>query len=226
MHAFLITGGDSKTRQAALDVLLAQNHVQVHNRVTLYLPQDAQTFGIADVRVWQGQLALSPQGKGPVAGVIPEAHRLTQEAQQALLKTLEEPPGSAIIILETAVPYALLPTILSRVQIVSEASSATLEYAQTAAALTKVQRGSVGEILRLADTLSPTRDAAAVFLEEATYVLQRLLVSQKGQNAHLTRTDAAGLLRAALAARKQLAVNVSPKLVLDGFLLTIKAGQA
>lgn len=226
MHAFLITGGDTKTRQAALEVLLAQNRVLVHNRVTLFLPQDAQTFGIADIREWQRQLALAPQGKGPVAGIIPEAHRLTQEAQQALLKTLEEPPESALILLETATPFALLPTILSRVQIISEASPKPLEYAQTAAALTKAQQGSVGEILRLADSLSPTRDDAAAFLEEATYVLQRLLVSQKGKNVHLNRTDAARALRAALIARKQLAVNATPKLVLDDFLLTIQAGQA
>ncbi len=226
MHAFLITGGDTKTRQGALDSLLAQNKVLVHNRVTLLLSQDAQTFGIADIRGWQGQLALAPQGKGPVAGVIPEANRLTQEAQQALLKTLEEPPGSAIIVLETAVPFALLPTILSRVQIINEASSAPLEYAQTVATLTKAQHGSVGEILHLVDTLSPTRDAAAVFLEEATGVLQRLLILPKGQHAYLTRAHAARALRAALAARKELAANVTPKLALDGFLLTIKAGQA
>lgn len=226
MHAFLITGGDTKTRQAALEALLAQNRVLIHNRVTLYLSQDAQTFGIADIRSWQGQLALAPQGKGPVAGIIPEAHRLTQESQQALLKTLEEPPGAAIILLETATPFALLPTILSRVQMVNEASSAHEEYAQTAAALTKARQGSVGDILRLVDTLSPTREAAAAFLEEATNVLQRLLILPKAPHAALTRTQAAEALRAAFVARKQLAVNVSPRMVLDEFLLTIKAGQA
>ena len=48
--------------------------------------------------------------------VIDEAHQLTKEAFNALLKTLEEPPAHAIFILATTEPYKMLPTIISRVQ--------------------------------------------------------------------------------------------------------------
>ena len=46
--------------------------------------------------------------------IIDPADELTDEAQDALLKTLEEPPPSAILILVTAYPDTLLPTIQSR----------------------------------------------------------------------------------------------------------------
>jgi DNA polymerase-3 subunit delta' len=46
--------------------------------------------------------------------IIDPADELTIEAQDALLKTLEEPPPSAILVLVTAYPDALLPTIQSR----------------------------------------------------------------------------------------------------------------
>jgi DNA polymerase-3 subunit delta' len=46
--------------------------------------------------------------------VIDPADELTVEAQDALLKTLEEPPSAAILILVTAVPDTLRPTIQSR----------------------------------------------------------------------------------------------------------------
>lgn len=51
-------------------------------------------------------------------GVIYEADRMNEEAQNALLKTLEEPPPDTTLILCTANPAALLPTTRSRCQIV------------------------------------------------------------------------------------------------------------
>jgi DNA polymerase III subunit delta' len=48
--------------------------------------------------------------------VVEEAERLTIAAQNALLKTLEEPPGHALIILVTPSTEALLPTVRSRCQ--------------------------------------------------------------------------------------------------------------
>jgi DNA polymerase-3 subunit gamma/tau len=57
----------------------------------------------------------------PVAGrykvyIVDEVHRLTKEAFDALLKTLEEPPSHVIFIFATTDPQALPPTILSRTQ--------------------------------------------------------------------------------------------------------------
>lgn len=54
-------------------------------------------------------------GGGKVV-VIDDAHLLTPEAQNAFLKTLEEPPAGTLIILVTAEPGTLLPTIRSRTQ--------------------------------------------------------------------------------------------------------------
>ena len=51
-----------------------------------------------------------------VAGVISDASLLTMEAQQALLKTLEEPPTTAILFLGISQKNMLLPTVLSRLE--------------------------------------------------------------------------------------------------------------
>ena len=63
-------------------------------------------------------------GYKPVRGrakifVIKEADRMTIQAQNALLKTLEEPPGNTLIVLLVSYTDRLLPTTLSRCQIVS-----------------------------------------------------------------------------------------------------------
>lgn len=59
----------------------------------------------------------STLGRGKVF-VIDEAETMNAQAQNALLKTLEEPPGRTLIILLTDQPHALLSTIRSRAQLV------------------------------------------------------------------------------------------------------------
>jgi len=66
--------------------------------------------------------ALKPMmGRGKVF-VIEQAEMLNTDAQNAMLKTLEEPPGRAIIILLTDQPGILLPTIRSRCRTIQFAS--------------------------------------------------------------------------------------------------------
>ncbi len=59
-------------------------------------------------------LALRPMEGGWRIVLIREADRMVEEAQNALLKTLEEPGEATLIVLETARPDRLLPTIHSR----------------------------------------------------------------------------------------------------------------
>jgi DNA polymerase-3 subunit gamma/tau len=76
----------------------------------------ASNRGIDEIRELRERVRFTPsRGKYKVF-VIDEAHQLTKEAFNALLKTLEEPPAHAIFILATTEPYRMLPTILSRVQ--------------------------------------------------------------------------------------------------------------
>ena len=65
--------------------------------------------------------ALLFLGRFPAEGrfrvvIIEEAHKLSQTAQNVILKTLEEPNPTAVIILVTHEPGSLVPTILSRVE--------------------------------------------------------------------------------------------------------------
>lgn len=52
-------------------------------------------------------------------GIISDADCLTQQAQNAFLKTLEEPPTKSIFILNTGNPFSLLPTMRSRCHIIT-----------------------------------------------------------------------------------------------------------
>lgn len=76
----------------------------------------ATMLSIEQIRRVCGALSLRPiRGAGKVA-IVDQAERLTAEAQNALLKTLEEPRGRATLVLVTSNLDALLPTIRSRCQ--------------------------------------------------------------------------------------------------------------
>ena len=78
-----------------------------------------QMVGEDDKRGREGlcyELSMIPQVSDRRVAIINDAHRMTNEAANALLKTIEEPPASALIVLVTESPESLLPTIRSRCQ--------------------------------------------------------------------------------------------------------------
>lgn len=78
-------------------------------------------LGESDKRGREGlcfELSMSPQASDRRVALINDAHRLNQEGANALLKTLEEPPAQALILLGCDNPDSLLPTIRSRCQVI------------------------------------------------------------------------------------------------------------
>jgi hypothetical protein len=63
-------------------------------------------------------LAMTATMEGKKIVIVDDAEKLTPEAQNCLLKTLEEPPPDSVLILLTSDMHALFPTIVSRCQTV------------------------------------------------------------------------------------------------------------
>jgi len=77
----------------------------------------ASNRGIDEIRNLKEAIRFAPSQKnGYKIYIIDEAHMLTKDASNALLKTLEEPPSNTIFILATTDAHKMIPTILSRVQ--------------------------------------------------------------------------------------------------------------
>ena len=72
--------------------------------------------GIDDIREIRDRVALQPVRGRRKVYIIDEAHMLTKEASNAVLKTLEEPPPHVVFVLCTTEMTAMLPTIRSRCQ--------------------------------------------------------------------------------------------------------------
>lgn len=73
------------------------------------------SIGVDDIRAQiNGDITIKPYSSPRKIYIVNEAEKMTVQAQNALLKTLEEPPAYAVILLLTSNVNAFLPTILSR----------------------------------------------------------------------------------------------------------------
>lgn len=73
------------------------------------------TIGVEDIRTQiNGTMAIKPYAGSRKVYIVNEGEKMTVQAQNALLKTLEEPPEYAVILILATNVEALLPTILSR----------------------------------------------------------------------------------------------------------------
>ncbi len=82
----------------------------------VYEMDAASNSGIDNIREIREEVIYSPTNSRFKVYIIDEAHMLTTEAFNALLKTLEEPPEHIIFILATTEPHKIPATILSRCQ--------------------------------------------------------------------------------------------------------------
>jgi DNA polymerase-3 subunit delta' len=78
--------------------------------------EDKKSVGVDQVREVCDQLAMTSMRRGYRVAIVAPADRMTHAAQNALLKTLEEPAPRTLIVLVTSRPSALLATLRSRCQ--------------------------------------------------------------------------------------------------------------
>ncbi|HUY27744.1 MAG TPA: hypothetical protein VMV27_10025 [Candidatus Binataceae bacterium] len=105
---------------------------------------------IEQVRALIAQLGIKPSRAGRRIAIIDDAETLNLPAQNALLKTLEEPPGHAIIFMITASERALLDTVRSRMRPVRFAALATADIEAILAARAGSDAGKRAAAARLA----------------------------------------------------------------------------
>jgi DNA polymerase-3 subunit delta' len=143
-------------------------------------PEDKHTIGIEQIRELVADLSLTSFAGGGKVAVIEPANAMTASAANSLLKTLEEPPGDALLVLLTDKTGRLPATIFSRCQRVNIAvppesqSLAWLDRLQPAASWPRALRAAGNAPLaaiaaseRLEATEAMSRDFAALSEKQA-----------------------------------------------------------
>lgn len=134
-HAYIINGEYGSGRQTiasalaktiqcqsktddtdACGVCTSCKQAESHNHPDIkYITHDKTSISVNDIREQlNNDISIKPYSSEYKIYIIPDANKMTEQAQNALLKTIEEPPVYAIIILLTENCDSLLPTIRSR----------------------------------------------------------------------------------------------------------------
>jgi DNA polymerase III subunit delta' len=147
--------------------VMAERHPDV---LMIRRPEEKHELPIKLIRELCIELGLKPMNGSRRIAVVDDADDLNEEASNAFLKTLEEPPDGAVLILIGSSPELQLDTVVSRCRVVrfqpldpDELAAVLFEHglAESQAAalrLAVLGEGSVGRALGLADpTLEPFR---------------------------------------------------------------------
>ncbi|HVM73767.1 MAG TPA: DNA polymerase III subunit gamma/tau [Candidatus Paceibacterota bacterium] len=113
-HAYLFSGGRGTGKTSVARILAAALGVSDKD---LYEIDAASNRGIDDIRQLREGVYAMPFSSPYKFYIIDEAHMLTKEAWNALLKTLEEPPAHAIFVLATTEHDKVPETIQSRCEV-------------------------------------------------------------------------------------------------------------
>jgi DNA polymerase-3 subunit gamma/tau len=114
-HAYLFTGGRGTGKTSVARIVARELGTSPED---IYEIDAASNRGIDEIRALRDGVHTLPFSSKYKVYIIDEAHMLTIQAANALLKTLEEPPAHCIFILATTDKQKLPATILSRCQIV------------------------------------------------------------------------------------------------------------
>jgi DNA polymerase III delta prime subunit len=213
MQSFLIICKPfQKAKDYAFDFCLKNNI----DKLDISFIESEKAVGIAQVRDFQKRIFLKPFKSKQKAVILSTQNTITTEAQNALLKVLEEPPDNTILLLICESSEDFLPTIISRCKIITldkEPSEINLkEYGEI---LLSLKDKGVGDRLKLAQDNSKDKETALRFIEGLILAAEVLLKNSKDK----TLGQTIGLMQKTYAGIKN--TNANLRLSIENLLLNL-----
>ena len=198
-QSYLIVGSQNQSRQKSEELLKKAQVKNLQNSPDFYLiSPEKSSISIEKIRQLKAHIFQKPISAPYKVVIIEQANLLTMQAQNALLKILEEPPSHALIILEAPTKSSLLPTVISRV---------TTKWA--------------GKDLR-AEKVSALENPT-LYLENQILKNYQKLKAETINNPGTANTQKyLELINILVQSKQMISSNVNPKFVLANLAFTIK----
>ncbi|MDH3520471.1 MAG: hypothetical protein OEM49_08450 [Myxococcales bacterium] len=186
---------------------------------------------IGQIRALQQALRLRSSEGGRRAVVVADAERMNQEAQNALLRLLEEPPPQTTLVLATATSAGLLATVRSRCQRVAfrppRASDLDdPDLAALAARLDSIGQAALPDLLDWAEEYRGARaqvaEGVAALLEGASHWLRQRVAQAVERGAADDLRELDGLRVLASCRRNLVQRNANPQMVAERALFALR----
>ncbi len=223
MKTYLITSSSLQAIKDQTNNLLNPFKLKVelsHPDILTLKPNPS--IGISQIRSLQVFLARKPYQAAVKVGLLLEANNLTLAAQNAFLKTLEEPPENSLIILGTRQKSDLLETVVSRCQVINLSSlnnSVDKEtYDKYKQLLTSLYKNKLGERIKTIEPFTKNKDIALDFCQKIIAVNQKLLHQE---DSGLKKERLVWSLKQWQQANNLLEQNINPKLCLNNAVIDL-----
>ena len=241
MSSILIIGATPEQRKEKAQEKCSLLHI---SRFDVTEITGETSIGIAQVRELEHGLRLKPLNSEVKAVIVHPAELLTVEAQNALLKNLEETSDNTIIILTAPQVDFLLPTIVSRCQIIKLSSKSEIILSDDESnALYKIlntmYQSGAGERLKIAGQIAKNKDDIRSWLVTQLYFWRKILLlkchpgkpaSAEGPQwdsspdligIRMTPIQIVTIIKNLEKTRTMIDQNVNPRLALEVFLLDL-----
>lgn len=234
MTSFIVIATDKTKRDEYIHNFCNKQKIDAFDQTTLTLEtsvkQNTASIGIEDIKQMQKKIFLKPIKSESKVIIIDEAELLTVEAQNALLKILEEPPAHTLIILSTNTKETLLPTILSRCQIIQlEEEQQTLsekEKAELNTFLEEFSKWGIGERLKKAETLAKDKEKAIDWLGKLILVLREDILASYASNNGTMKQSNNELIKSFQTLHTTLkTTNVNPRFAIENTFLQLTTSE-
>lgn len=205
MHAFLIVGRDKEARAK-----IAQQKTEKAGTKEVLLLTTEEKHTIEEIRRLKSSLAYAPrESEAGRVVIIEEAQRLTVEAANAFLKTLEEPLGNTLFVLTAPNQEQVIQTIVSRCQLVDLGHATPLSG--DIESVNRLVHSKPAQRLEFLESIKDRREALQFCLNQTLTV--RKLLRQKPTSRLVS------LLERLEETRRDLEANVNVKIALADLLL-------
>ncbi|MCR4263443.1 MAG: hypothetical protein NUV98_01860 [Candidatus Roizmanbacteria bacterium] len=226
MHIpILFVGGTEADRRQQAEAYMASYTVSSFDLHRVTPTEVKKSIGISQIKSLIQELLLSPVRGTKKIGIIYELHSATTEAQNALLKLLEEPHETTILVATASRKEAVLPTIVSRCRI---KTVQTEEHGNpTRGEITELERiisSDDGKRMVFAERITSDHEAVK-WIANALYVLHDKLRTTVLQNSipHPEyEIRIVNMIRALDRARITLEkTNTNQRLLMENLLLSL-----
>lgn len=213
MHSFLVVSKDKQGGIDQIDKILKSEEISQFDKNYFSFEK---AIGIEDIRILQEKLYLKPFKSKKRAIILDLSNGATIQAQNSMLKILEEPPLSTIILIYAKSREDFLPTILSRCKVIE------VDNKQIATDLSKeidkLLQAGVGEKLVIAQDWGVDRESAITTVEATIFAVESQLLKSNKEDL----PNYLNLLKALNSAYSDLKFsNVSPRFILENYLLSV-----
>lgn len=237
MHSILLVSENLK-KASKEGIKIAEDFLtkSIKNNPDFFLLEDASSIKIDQIRKLQQRLSLKPYSSPFKVAFIKEAEKLTLPAQHSFLKTLEEPPKKSIIILTTTNENLLLPTIISRCQIIKiskKTKSLTeikvTEHLSLIDEILTIIKATPGERILIAEEKCTDKEKATNFCQKQILGWRLFLLSknnlldlqvQKGNLIPISDKQIINILKNLQESLLLLKTNTNPKLIVENLLIS------